>query len=118
MQVLLTSSDAVLANLPEALVTEARRLRRMFGYPNDNRFGFHRGRWPLSGIGGRNVSLGSDRVGNAGLHRTVFGDKLTEADGKPLVDTAALKAMLHLLCVVQVFNYILTDSAWIVLSGV
>ena len=59
-----------------------------------------------------------NRVGNAGLHRTVFGDKLTEADGKPLVDTAALKAMLCLLRVVQVFNYILTDSSWIVLSGV
>lgn len=102
-EVLLTSSDAVLANLPEALVTEAHRLRRRFGYdPNDDRFGpFHRGRRHLSGIGGRNVSLGSDRVGNAGSHRTVFGDKLNEADGKPLVDTAALKAMLRLLQLVQ-----------------
>jgi hypothetical protein len=108
MQVLLTSSDAVLANLPEALVTEAHRLRRRFRYdPNDERFGpFHRGRRHLPGIGGRNVSLGSDRVGNAGSHRTVFGDKLTEADGKPLVDTAALKAMLRLLRLVQVFDYI------------
>ncbi|KAH9287706.1 hypothetical protein KI387_031823 [Taxus chinensis] len=107
-EVLLTSSDAVLANLPESLVTEAQRLRQRFGYhlPTDRlgsarRTLIDRSRRNGSGLGGRNGSMGSDRVGSSSIHRTVFGDKLIEADGKPLVDTQALKSMLRLLRLVQ-----------------
>eukprot|EP00252_Welwitschia_mirabilis_P015868 TRINITY_DN35256_c0_g1_i1.p1 TRINITY_DN35256_c0_g1~~TRINITY_DN35256_c0_g1_i1.p1 ORF type:complete len:3600 (-),score=671.44 TRINITY_DN35256_c0_g1_i1:388-11187(-) len=97
-EVLSTSSDAVLANLPETLVSEARRLRERFGFHlNGDRFSsFHRGR--RNGLGGgRNISLGRDRPSS---HRT-GSDKLTEADGKPLLDIAAIKALLRVLCIVQ-----------------
>ncbi|GLJ53784.1 hypothetical protein SUGI_1147870 [Cryptomeria japonica] len=107
-EVLLTSPEAVLANISESLVTEARRLRQRFGYylPTDRlgaarRTLIDRSRRNGSGIGGRNGSMGSDRVGSSSTHKTIFGDKLIEADGKPLVDAQALKAMLRLLRLVQ-----------------
>ncbi|CAO2834572.1 unnamed protein product [Amaranthus hypochondriacus] len=101
-EVLLTSSDAVLANLTPALVAEANMLRERFAHRYHSRTLF--GMYPRSRRGEssrRGEGLGVDRaVGNIASRRTV-GSKLLEADGAPLVDTDALKGMIRLLRVVQ-----------------
>lgn len=54
----------------------------------------------------RGVSSGSslDRAtGGIDSHRP-FGTKPIEADGTPLVDSGALKSMIRLFCVVQVYT--------------
>lgn len=100
---MLTSSDAVLANLTPALVAEANMLRERFAHRYHSRTLF--GMYPRSRRGEssrRGEGLGVDRaVGNIASRRTV-GSKLLEADGAPLVDTDALKGMIRLLRVVQV----------------
>ncbi|XP_021743761.1 E3 ubiquitin-protein ligase UPL2-like [Chenopodium quinoa] len=101
-EVLLTSSDAVLANLTPALVAEANMLRERFAHRYHSRTLF--GMYPRSRRGEssrRGEGTGLDRaVGTIASRRSV-GGRLLEADGAPLVDTDALKGMIRLLRVVQ-----------------
>ncbi|KAL3845759.1 hypothetical protein ACJIZ3_003162 [Penstemon smallii] len=97
-EVLLTSSDAVLANLTPALVAEANMLRERFAHRyNQTMFGMHpRNRRGESSRRGD----GLDRVGGI-LSRRSIGIKPVEAEGSPLVDSEGLKALIRLLRVVQ-----------------
>lgn len=101
-EVLLTSSDAVLANLTPALVAEANMLRERFAHRYHSRtlFGMYpRSRRGESSRRGEGSSL--DRAVGGTASRRSIGSKLLEADGAPLVDTDALKGMIRLLRVVQ-----------------
>ncbi|ERN14346.1 E3 ubiquitin-protein ligase UPL2 isoform X1 [Amborella trichopoda] len=101
-EVLLTSSDAILANLTPALVAEANMLRERFAhrYHGGTLFGmFPRNRRGESSGRGDTGPSSLDRGGI--VSRRSNGSKLVEADGAPLVDTDALKAMIRLLRVVQ-----------------
>ncbi|GAB2225364.1 hypothetical protein Droror1_Dr00006156 [Drosera rotundifolia] len=101
-EVLLTSSDAVLANLTPALVAEANMLRERFAHRYHNRalFGMYpRSRRGESSRRGEGSSL--DRAGGSVVSRRSVNNKLLEAGGPPLVDTDALKGMIRLLRVVQ-----------------
>lgn len=107
IQVLLTSSDAILANLTPALVAEANMLRERFAHRYHNRtlFGmYHRNRRGESSRRGEGIGSSLDRAGGSIVPRRSIGGKLVEADGAPLVDTEALKAMIRLLRVVQVLT--------------
>ncbi|XP_051123521.1 E3 ubiquitin-protein ligase UPL2-like isoform X2 [Andrographis paniculata] len=98
-EVLLTSSDAILANLTPALVAEANMLRERFARRyNQSLFGIY----PRTrrGDSSRRGGDGLDRVGNA-LSRRSLGIKPVEAEGLPLVDTEGLRALIRLLRVVQ-----------------
>ncbi|KAK6940269.1 E3 ubiquitin ligase, domain of unknown function DUF908 [Dillenia turbinata] len=102
-EVLLTSSDAILANLTPALVAEANMLRERFAHRYHNRtiFGMYpRNRRGESSRHGDGIGSSLERAGGNILSRR-SGGKLIEADGAPLVDTEALKAMIRLLRVVQ-----------------
>ncbi|XP_031386394.1 E3 ubiquitin-protein ligase UPL2-like isoform X2 [Punica granatum] len=103
-EVLLTSSDAILANLTPALVAEANMLRERFAHRYHNRtlFGMYpRNRRGESSRRGEASGSSLDRAGGSIASRRPFGMKLVEADGAPLVDTEALKSMIHLFRVVQ-----------------
>lgn len=105
LQVLLTSSDAILANLTPALVAEANMLRERFAHRYHNRtlFGMYpRNRRGESSRRVEGISSGLDRTGGSISSRRSLGARLIEADGAPLVDTDALHAMIRLLRVVQV----------------
>ncbi|KAE9609095.1 putative aminoacyltransferase, E1 ubiquitin-activating enzyme [Lupinus albus] len=100
-EVLLTSSDAVLANLTPALVAEANMLRErfahrysrnLFGMNSRSRRGETSRREAIIGLDGAGVSISSRRSGGA---------KVVEADGTPLVDTEALHALIRLFRIVQ-----------------
>ncbi|XXG55804.1 hypothetical protein AAC387_Pa03g3392 [Persea americana] len=103
-EVLLTSSDAILANLTPALVAEANMLRERFAHRYHNRtlLGMYpRNRRGESSRRGEAVRSSLDRAtGAVGSHQSV-GGKLAEADGVPLVDNGALRSMIRLLRVVQ-----------------
>ncbi|KAI7738652.1 LOW QUALITY PROTEIN: hypothetical protein M8C21_021949, partial [Ambrosia artemisiifolia] len=101
--VLLTSSDAVLANLTPALVAEANMLRERFARRyNRTLFGMlPRSRRGESSRRGDGVGSGS----GGAITRRSTGSKPVETDGAPLVDTQDLKAMIRLLRVVQVPLY-------------
>lgn len=107
LQVLLTSSDAILANLTPALVAEANMLRERFAHRYHNRtlLGMYpRNRRGESSRRGEAVRSSLDRAtGAVGSHQSV-GGKLAEADGVPLVDNGALRSMIRLLRVVQVIS--------------
>lgn len=115
----MTSSEAVLAALPPALLAEAQLLREraMNQYQARGLFGgathriTHR-RNTLgvgAGAGAGTATLDRGLGSGAGLvvgRRPVAlssNSKMKEAEGKPLVDTAALKALLRLLRLAQVF---------------
>ncbi|GMH04119.1 hypothetical protein Nepgr_005958 [Nepenthes gracilis] len=101
-EVLLTSSDAVLANLTPALVAEANMLRERFAHRYRNRtlFGMHpRSRRGESSRLGEGSNL--DRAGGSIASRRSVSNKLLEAGGTPLVDKDALKGMIRLLRIVQ-----------------
>nr|DAD40895.1 TPA_asm: hypothetical protein HUJ06_015218 [Nelumbo nucifera] len=103
-EVLLTSSDAILANLTPALVAEANMLRERFAhrYHSRNLFGMYsRNRRGESSRRGEGIGSTLDRAGMSIASRRSLGGKLLEADGAPLVDKEALKAMIRLLRVVQ-----------------
>lgn len=102
-QVLLTSSDAILANLTPALVAEANMLRERFARRyNRTLFGMlPRNRRGESSRRGDGIGSILDRAGGI-VSRRSLGSKPVEADGAPLVDTEDLKAMIRLLRVVQV----------------
>ncbi|CAN4092312.1 unnamed protein product [Withania somnifera] len=96
-EVLLTSSDAILANLTPALVAEANMLRERFAR-RYNRTLF--GMYPRSRRGDSRRNEQLDRAGGT-LSRRSAGNRPVEADGSPLVDTEGLRALVRLLCVFQ-----------------
>ncbi|OMO50799.1 hypothetical protein CCACVL1_30240 [Corchorus capsularis] len=103
-EVLLTSSDAILANLTPALVAEANMLRERFAHRYHNRtlFGMYpRNRRGESSRRGEGVGSSLERIGGSLLSRRSISAKLIEAEGAPLVGTEALQAMVRLLRVVQ-----------------
>lgn len=102
-EVLLTSSDAILANLTPALVAEANMLRERFAHRyNRTLFGMYpRNRRGESSRRGEGIGSTLDRAGVGIASRRSMGGKLIEADGAPLVDAEALRAMIRLLRVVQ-----------------
>ncbi|KAK9270546.1 hypothetical protein L1049_026127 [Liquidambar formosana] len=103
-EVLLTSSDAILANLTPALVAEANMLRERFAHRYHNRALFSmypRSRRGESSRRGDGIGSSLDRAGGSIASRRSMGGKLVEAEGAPLVDTEALQAMIRLLRVVQ-----------------
>ena len=101
-QVLLTSSDAILANLTPALVAEANMLRERFAHRYSRTiFGMYRNRRGEPPRRDEGIGSGLGRAGGS-VARRLVGAKLVEADGAPLVDTDALHAMIRLLRVVQV----------------
>ncbi|KAL6012653.1 hypothetical protein ACLOJK_003142 [Asimina triloba] len=102
-EVLLTSSDAILANLTPALVAEANMLRERFAHQYHSRtlLGMYpRNRRGDSSRRGDGIGSSIDRTGGS-ISRRATGGKVVEADGAPLVDTESLKAMIRLLRVVQ-----------------
>ncbi|EEF35034.1 E3 ubiquitin protein ligase upl2, putative [Ricinus communis] len=101
-EVLLTSSDAILANLTPALVAEANMLRERFAHRYHNRtlFGMYpRSRRGESSRRGEGIGYSLERAGT-GSRRSIT-TKLVEADGAPLVETESLKAMIRVLRIVQ-----------------
>ena len=106
-QVLLTSSDAILANLTPALVAEANMLRERFAHRHHNHtlFGMHpRNRRGESSRRGEGIESSLDRMGGSIVSRRSVSAKLIEAEGAPLVGTEALQAMVRLLRIVQVLS--------------
>lgn len=105
VQVLLTSSDAILSSLTPALIAEANMLRERFAHRyNRTLFGVYpRNRRGETSRRGDGIGTGLERVGALGPRRTT-GAKVVEADGVPLVDTEALHAMIRLLRIVQVVS--------------
>ncbi|XP_031279241.1 E3 ubiquitin-protein ligase UPL2-like isoform X1 [Pistacia vera] len=103
-EVLLTSSDAILANLTPALVAEANMLRERFAhrYHNHTLFGMYpRNRRGESSRRGEGIGSSVDRSGGSITSRRNVAAKVVEADGSPLVGMEALQAMIRLLRVVQ-----------------
>ncbi|CAH8320273.1 unnamed protein product [Eruca vesicaria subsp. sativa] len=98
-EVLLTSSDAILANLTPALVAEANMLRERFAHRYHNRalFGTH------SRLRRGEASRRGDGVisGNEGIASRRSAAKVIEAAGAPLVDNEALQGMIRVLRIVQ-----------------
>ncbi|XWS25402.1 hypothetical protein CRYUN_Cryun27aG0065300 [Craigia yunnanensis] len=103
-EVLLTSSDAILANLTPALVAEANMLRERFAHRYHNRtlFGMYpRNRRGESSRRGEGIGSSLDRMGGSIVSRRSVSAKLIEAEGAPLVGREALQAMVRLLRIVQ-----------------
>ncbi|GMI83160.1 ubiquitin-protein ligase 2 [Hibiscus trionum] len=103
-EVLLTSSDAILANLTPALVGEANMLRERFAhrYHNRNLFGMYpRNRRGESSRRGEGLGSTLDRMGVSIVSRRSVSAKLIEAEGTPLIGPEALQAMVRLLRMVQ-----------------
>ncbi|KAH7524790.1 hypothetical protein FEM48_Zijuj06G0156500 [Ziziphus jujuba var. spinosa] len=101
-EVLLTSSDAILANLTPALVAEANMLRERFAHRyNRTLFGMYpRNRRGETSRRGDGIGSSLERIGGIASRRSI-GAKVVEADGAPLVDAEALHAMIRLLRIVQ-----------------
>ncbi|KAL5559936.1 hypothetical protein UlMin_036147 [Ulmus minor] len=101
-EVLLTSSDAILANLTPALVAEANMLRERFAHRyNRTLFGMYpRNRRGEPSRRGESIGSSLERLGGIVPRRNI-GGKMIEADGAPLVDTEALNAMIRVLRIVQ-----------------
>ncbi|RYR42130.1 hypothetical protein Ahy_A08g038587 isoform B [Arachis hypogaea] len=101
--VLLTSSDAILANLTPALVAEANMLRERFAHRYSRPlFGMYpRNRRGETSRRGEGVGSGMDGAGGSNTLRRTGGAKVVEADGAPLVDTEALHALIRLFRIVQ-----------------
>ncbi|TQD73794.1 hypothetical protein C1H46_040671 [Malus baccata] len=96
-EVLLTSSDAILANLTPALVAEANMLRERFAHRyNRTLFGMYpRNRRGETSRPGEGIGSSLDRIGGSIASRRSIGAKVVEAEGTPLVDTEALHAMIR-----------------------
>ncbi|KAE9603819.1 putative aminoacyltransferase, E1 ubiquitin-activating enzyme [Lupinus albus] len=99
-EVLLTSSDDVLANLTPALVAEANMLRERFAHRYSRTLFNSRGRRGETSRRGEGI-IGLDGAGGSISSRRSGGAKVVEADGAPLVDTKALHAMIRLFRIVQ-----------------
>jgi E3 ubiquitin-protein ligase HUWE1 len=116
-EVLLTSSEAVLAALPPALLAEAQLLREramnqyqargLFGGATHrithrrNTLGVGAGAGAGTGTMDRGLGSGAGLVGGRRPVALSSNSKMKEAEGKPLVDTSALKALLRLLRLAQ-----------------
>ncbi|KDO81247.1 hypothetical protein CISIN_1g000014mg [Citrus sinensis] len=103
-EVLLTSSDAILANLTPALVAEANMLRERFAnrYHNHTLFGMYpRNRRGEPSRRGEGLGSALDRAVGSITSRRTMASKVVEADGAPLVGTEALHALIRLLRIVQ-----------------
>ncbi|KAE8709850.1 E3 ubiquitin-protein ligase UPL2 [Hibiscus syriacus] len=103
-EVLLTSSDAILANLTPALVAEANMLRERFAhrYHNRNLFGMYpRNRRGESSRRREGIGSSFDRMGGSIVSRRSVSARLIEAEGTPLIGPEALQAMVRLLRMVQ-----------------
>ncbi|CAL8997564.1 unnamed protein product [Prunus brigantina] len=102
-EVLLTSSDAILANLTPALVAEANMLRERFAHRyNRTLFGMYpRNRRGETSRPGEGIGSSLERIGGSIASRRSIGAKVVEAEGAPLVDTEALHAMIRVLRVFQ-----------------
>ncbi|CAH2033422.1 unnamed protein product [Thlaspi arvense] len=107
-EVLLTSSEAVLAALPPPLIAEAQMLRdrAMSHYQARSLFGSsHRLNNRRNGVG-YNRLTGMDRgvgvtIGQRGVSSSADGLKMKEIEGDPLVDADALKSLIRLLRLAQ-----------------
>lgn len=109
MQVLLTSSEAVLSALPSPLLAEAQMLRdrAMSHYQARSLFGgSHRLSSRRNGLGFDRRSAMDRGVGVTLGQRTASSVsdslKFKEFDGEPLLDSNALKALIRLLRLAQV----------------
>ncbi|WJX63238.1 HECT-type E3 ubiquitin transferase [Trifolium repens] len=102
-EVLLTSSDNILANLTPALVAEANMLRERYAHRYSRTlFGMYpRSRRGETSKRGDGIGSGLDAVGGPISSRRSSGAKVVEADGAPLVDTEALHGMVRLFRMVQ-----------------
>ncbi|XP_045828254.1 E3 ubiquitin-protein ligase UPL1-like isoform X1 [Trifolium pratense] len=102
-EVLLTSSDNILANLTPALVAEANMLRERYAHRYSRTlFGMYpRSRRGETSRRGDGIGSGLDAVGGPISSRRSNGAKVVEADGAPLVDTEALHGMVRLFRMVQ-----------------
>ncbi|XP_058747804.1 E3 ubiquitin-protein ligase UPL2-like [Vicia villosa] len=102
-EVLLTSSDNILANLTPALVAEANMLRERYAHRYSRTlFGMYpRSRRGETSRRGDGTGSGLDAVGGPISSRRPNGAKVVEADGAPLVDTEALHGMVRLFRMVQ-----------------
>ncbi|KAK2376185.1 E3 ubiquitin-protein ligase UPL1 [Trifolium repens] len=102
-EVLLTSSDNILANLTPALVAEANMLRERYAHRYSRTlFGMYpRSRRGETSRRGDGIGSGLDAVGGPISSRRSSGAKVVEADGAPLVDTEALHGMVRLFRMVQ-----------------
>ncbi|KAJ6822557.1 E3 ubiquitin-protein ligase UPL1-like [Iris pallida] len=103
-EVLLTSPDTLLATLTPALVAEANMLRERFAhrYHSSSLFAMQsRNRRGESSRRGDIAGSSLDRNGADVASRKAAAGKLIEADGSPLVDKDALKAMVRLFRVAQ-----------------
>ncbi|KAI5435470.1 hypothetical protein KIW84_022051 [Lathyrus oleraceus] len=102
-EVLLTSSDNILANLTPALVAEANMLRERYAHRYSRTlFGMYpRSRRGETSRRGDGTGSGLDAVGGPNSSRRSSGAKVVEADGAPLVDTEALHGMVRLFRMVQ-----------------
>ncbi|PPD77228.1 hypothetical protein GOBAR_DD25835 [Gossypium barbadense] len=95
-EVLLTSSDAILANLTPALVAEANMLRERFAhrYHNRNLFGMYpRNRRGESSRRGEGIGSSLDRMGGSIVSRRSVSAKLIEAEELKLFGEA-VKSLL------------------------
>ncbi|KAI3837210.1 hypothetical protein MKX03_010775 [Papaver bracteatum] len=103
-EVLLTSSDVVLANLTPALVAEATMLRERVAHRYHSRTLFcmyPRNRRGESSRRGDALGSSVDRASGNLASRRSIGGKLIESKGAPLVDTEALKALIRLVRIFQ-----------------
>ncbi|KAL5100638.1 hypothetical protein RYX36_004965 [Vicia faba] len=102
-EVLLTSSDNILANLTPALVAEANMLRERYAHRYSRTlFGMYpRSRRGDTSRRGDGTGSGLGAVGEPISSRRSSGAKVVEADGAPLVDTEALHGMVRLFRMVQ-----------------
>lgn len=108
LQVLLTSSEAVLSALPSALIAEAQMLRdrefnryhargNLFG--GSHRFGSRRLTVDRQTVMDRGVGV---TIGRRVVSGTVNSSKSKDVEGMPLLDSDALKALTRLLWLAQV----------------
>lgn len=120
----MTSSEAVLSALPSALLAEAQMLR-------DRAVSHFHTRGSLFGgsqrLGGRRLAVDRqtimDRgvgvsVGQRAVSAIANSLKAKEIDGMPLLDSNALKALIRLLRLAQVFfkihlGYFLRFTSWV-----
>lgn len=107
----MTSPESVLATFPPALVAEANMLRERFAhrYHSSTIYGMTSRNRRVEPSSRELLGSNLDRHSGDASRRAALG-KLIEADGAPLVDTDALKAMIRLLRVVQVMTYLLVSQ--------
>ncbi|KAF8060412.1 hypothetical protein N665_1217s0015 [Sinapis alba] len=100
-EVLLTSSEAVLAALPSPLLAEARMLRdRAMSHYQARSHSNRRNGLGYNRLTGMNRDVGVT-IGQRDLSSSADGLKVKEMEGDPLVDAEALKSLIRLLRLAQ-----------------